>query len=121
MEKVRFGTVGLCGQLLVSGWQLVGLWQLVSFLQLSLLELSKTLPFLEPSTLPPPTHPPTHPHPTKPSNHPPQKVVLAFAKRVVSAMETGDMSKEPYITFPLLPLAHIVNVSLPGQVRGRGV
>lgn len=27
------------------------------------------------------------------------------------------MAKEPYITFPLLPLAHIVNVSLPGQVN----
>ncbi|KAI8468383.1 MAG: hypothetical protein J3K34DRAFT_523009 [Monoraphidium minutum] len=44
-----------------------------------------------------------------------EKVVLAFAKRVVSAMETGDMATEPFITFHLLPLAHIVNVSLPGQ------
>jgi hypothetical protein len=41
--------------------------------------------------------------------------VLAFAKRVVSAMETGDMAVAPYITFPLLPLAHIVNVSRPGE------
>jgi hypothetical protein len=46
-------------------------------------------------------------------------VVLAFAKRVVSAMETGDMASEPFITFHLLPLAHVVNVSLPGEVRGQ--
>ncbi|KIY98979.1 hypothetical protein MNEG_8986 [Monoraphidium neglectum] len=44
-----------------------------------------------------------------------EKVVLAFAKRVVSAMETGDMASEPFITFHLLPLAHVVNVSLPGE------
>jgi hypothetical protein len=49
--------------------------------------------------------------------------VLAFAKRVVAAMELGDMAKEPYMIFPLLPLAHLINVSLPGQVgpRARGL
>jgi hypothetical protein len=47
----------------------------------------------------------------------PPQVVLAFAKRVVSAMEVGDMAKQPYMVFPLLPLAHVVNVSMPGEVR----
>jgi hypothetical protein len=61
-----------------------------------------------------PPLPPTHTRPPTP------QIVLAFAKRVVSAMETGDMAKEPYITFPLLPLAHIVNVSMPGEVRRGG-
>jgi hypothetical protein len=32
-------------------------------------------------------------------------------------METGDMATEPFIVFHLLPLAHLVNVSLPGQAR----
>ncbi|GBF96590.1 hypothetical protein Rsub_09336 [Raphidocelis subcapitata] len=44
-----------------------------------------------------------------------EKVVLAFTKRVITAMETGDMTVQPYMLFPLLPLAHVVNVSLPGQ------
>jgi len=83
----------------------------------------------------PPYHHPSNPpainlHDLNPTPHPrplylhtlnlPDQIVLAFAKRVVSAMELGDMAKEPFITFPLLPLAHVVNVSLPGQVGWGG-
>jgi hypothetical protein len=55
-----------------------------------------------------------------PPHNPPSQVVNPFTRRVITAMETGDMSVQPYIFFPLLPLAHIVNVSLPGQVGLRG-
>jgi len=46
-----------------------------------------------------------------------EKLVIAFAKKVVAAMELGDMDNAPHMRFPLLALAHMTNVSLPGQVR----
>ena len=54
------------------------------------------------------------------SRNPPPQVVLAFARRVVSCMELGDVTKNPYMVFPLLALAHVVNVSPPGQARPPG-
>ncbi|KAI8463972.1 MAG: hypothetical protein J3K34DRAFT_441942, partial [Monoraphidium minutum] len=44
-----------------------------------------------------------------------EKVVLAFARRVVSCLELGDVTRNPYMVFPLMALAHVVNVSPVGQ------
>jgi hypothetical protein len=48
------------------------------------------------------------------------QVILAFAKRVVTCLELGDVAKNPYMVFPLMALAHRVNVAHPGQVGGGG-
>ncbi|KAI8462314.1 MAG: hypothetical protein J3K34DRAFT_194539 [Monoraphidium minutum] len=39
----------------------------------------------------------------------------AFARRVVSCLELGDVTRNPYMVFPLMALAHVVNVSPVGQ------
>ncbi len=57
-------------------------------------------------------------HQTPPN--PPTQVVIACAKKIVSAMELGDIDRAPSIRFPLMALSHVTNVSLPGQVRGWG-